>query len=67
MELKFKVGDKVRVVGGYYTKVGLVGEVVEADIVHYHPYDVIFDGDITRPYIMAEDELELLGGENGDK
>lgn len=65
MELKFKVGDKVRIIGGYYSKKGLVGEVVGADFSHFHPYDVVVEGH-PGEWILAESELEIAGGENGD-
>jgi len=66
-ELKFNVGDYVKIIGGFAGKVGFVGKVVGADATLYHPYDVLLPG-YPEPFILAEDEMEIVsGGESGDK
>lgn len=65
MELKFKVGDRVRVKedSGWGDVEGLVGKIaLVADSTHTYPYNVTLDevpdGHTRHNWLMMEDELE---------
>lgn len=71
-DLKFKVGDRVRITEAYRDPdsgdvyddiVGMVGTVVEADAPwHFTPYRVKFDNAqyFKNGWLMKEDELEAV-------
>jgi hypothetical protein len=57
----FQVGDRVRVRGSTFLRVGMPGTIVRSFVGEDDLYDVQFD-DAVRPYLMLARELEHSNG-----